>query len=70
MSPNFNELVPPSIAKHLESLSLQATANPSANSGTSKPTTAPPGSSRKKSESYNNVGHAYLNPSQMPHINN
>jgi hypothetical protein len=37
MSPNFNELVPPSIAKHLESLSLQATANASANSGTSKP---------------------------------
>jgi hypothetical protein len=70
MSPNIDEIVATSIAKHLETISLKPSTSPSVDSGASKSSTIPPGTSGKDGEFYNIVGHGYFTPTQMPHYNN
>jgi hypothetical protein len=70
MSPNIDEIVAASIAKHLETISLKPSTSPSVDSGASKSFTIPPRTSGKDGEFYNNVGHGYFTPTQMPHYNN
>jgi hypothetical protein len=62
MTPNIDEIVAASIAKHLESISLKPS--------TRKSSAVPPGTSGKDGEFYNNIGHGYFTPTQMPHYNN
>jgi hypothetical protein len=70
MTPNIDEIVATSIPKHLETISLKPSTSPSVDSGTSKSFAVPPGTSEKDGEFYNNVGHGYFTPTQIPHYNN
>jgi hypothetical protein len=70
MSPIIDEIVAASIAKHLETISLKPSTSPSVDSGASKSFAIPPGTSGKDGEFYNDVGHGYFTPTQMPHYNN